>query len=251
MAEVKRYYWLKLKDDFFSSKRIKKLRRIAGGDTYTIIYLKMQLLSLSKGGILEYTGLEESFAEELALDLDEDIENVKVTIQFLLNCGLLETSDNVQYLLPFVADGIGSETASAQRSREYRNKHKVEKVLQCNNNAISLQQKPNVDIDIDTDIDIEYAIPEFDLEGSFKKMFDEYPKKKNYQSCRCAYLDLFKGLPQSTYEDVANSLSKAMFAFAKDYKEHNPNDTTYKFVPALDSWLKEDAVYWVSKVDNE
>jgi hypothetical protein len=36
----KRYYWLKLQDGFFDSKRIKKLRKLAGGDTYTIIYLK-------------------------------------------------------------------------------------------------------------------------------------------------------------------------------------------------------------------
>lgn len=42
----KRYYWLKLPDDFFRQKPIKKLRRIAGGDTYTIIYLKMLLVSL-------------------------------------------------------------------------------------------------------------------------------------------------------------------------------------------------------------
>ena len=43
MAEAKRYYWLKFRDDFFDSKRIKKLRKMAGGDTYVIIYLKMQL----------------------------------------------------------------------------------------------------------------------------------------------------------------------------------------------------------------
>ena len=42
---AKKYYWLKLKADWFSDKRIKKLRSIAGGDTYTIIYLKMMLLS--------------------------------------------------------------------------------------------------------------------------------------------------------------------------------------------------------------
>ena len=48
MAGNKRYYWLKLMDDFFDSKRIKKLRKMAGGDTYTIIYLKMQLLSLKR-----------------------------------------------------------------------------------------------------------------------------------------------------------------------------------------------------------
>ena len=41
MANEKRYYWLKFREDFFESKRIKRLRRMAGGDTYLIIYLKM------------------------------------------------------------------------------------------------------------------------------------------------------------------------------------------------------------------
>ena len=41
---AKRYYWLKLPDGFFRQKAIKKLRKIAGGDTYTIIYLKMLLV---------------------------------------------------------------------------------------------------------------------------------------------------------------------------------------------------------------
>ena len=81
----KRYYWLKLHDDFFSNPKIKKLRRIAGGDTFTIIYLKMQLLSVKSGGILTYNGIEESFEDELSLVLDEDIDNIKVTLSFLLS----------------------------------------------------------------------------------------------------------------------------------------------------------------------
>ena len=70
MTESKRYYWLKFRDDFFDSKRIKKLRRMAGGDTYVIIYLKMQLKALRTGGVLEFTGIEKEFAEELSLDID-------------------------------------------------------------------------------------------------------------------------------------------------------------------------------------
>ncbi len=46
----KRYYWLKLPDDFFRQKPIKKLRKIAGGDTYTIIYLKMLLIAMKQDG---------------------------------------------------------------------------------------------------------------------------------------------------------------------------------------------------------
>lgn len=44
MAQEKRYWWLKLPEDFFNQIEIKLLRKIAGGDTYTIIYQKMLLL---------------------------------------------------------------------------------------------------------------------------------------------------------------------------------------------------------------
>lgn len=87
---TKRYYWLKLKNDFFRSKEMKKLRRIAGGDTYTIIYLKMLLLSLNDQGKLYFDGVEDTFVEELALEIDEDEDNVKVAVAFLLKVGLME-----------------------------------------------------------------------------------------------------------------------------------------------------------------
>ena len=60
---AKKYFWLKLKDNFFKQKSIKKLRKMAGGDTFTIIYLKMQLLSLTNEGKLYYEGVEDNFVE--------------------------------------------------------------------------------------------------------------------------------------------------------------------------------------------
>ena len=145
----KRYYWLKLQDDFFKSKRIKKLRKIAGGDTYTIIYLKMQLLAMKNNGVLEFTGLENTFAEELALDLDEEPDNVNVTINFLLSTGLMETSDNVRYFVPYAVENTGSEGASAARVR----RHRCEKALQCNADVTPVKQNCNGEIEIEKDID--------------------------------------------------------------------------------------------------
>lgn len=121
-----RYYWLKFKEDFFASKRIKKLRAMAGGDTYLIIYLKMQLKALKTGGILEFTGIENEFADELALDLDERPDDVRVTLMFLLQYGLCECSDNVHYVLPWVAENTGSEADSAKRVREFRERKRKE-----------------------------------------------------------------------------------------------------------------------------
>ena len=159
MAETggKRYYWLKLQDDFFKSKRIKKLRKIAGGDTYTIIYLKMQLLAMKNNGMLEYTGLESTFAEELALDLDEEPENVSVTINFLLSCGLLETNDNVEYFVPYAVENTGCEGAAAKRMREMR----ARKASQCYADVTpALQERygeKEIEKEIETEIDNIYT----------------------------------------------------------------------------------------------
>lgn len=118
---------------------MKKLRRIAGGDTYTIIYLKLQLLSADSEGVLYYEGIENSFAEEIASLLDEDEDNVKITLQFLESVGLLEHKGNGEYLLTEVPFLIGSESDSAERVRRCREKKKAlleaqdeTKALQCN-----------------------------------------------------------------------------------------------------------------------
>lgn len=151
----KRYYWLKLREDFFNSLRIKKLRKLAGGDTFTIIYLKMQLLSIKNDGVLNYTGLEENFAEELALDLDEEVDNVKITLSYLASCGLIETSDNISYLLPYAVANTGSEDASAQRVRDFRNKQKA---LHCNTNVTSVKQIGNAEIEKEKELEKEKEV---------------------------------------------------------------------------------------------
>lgn len=120
MAEGKRYYWLKLYDDFFGSLRIKKLRKMAGGDTFVIIYLKMQLKAMKTEGLLQFKGVEQDFVDELALDLDEEPDNVRLTLAYLVSCGLCETSDNINFFLPYSVENTGSEGSSAKRMRDIR-----------------------------------------------------------------------------------------------------------------------------------
>ena len=143
---AKRYYWLKLPDDFFRQKPIKKLRRIAGGDTYTVIYLKMLLVAIKQDCRLYFDGVEEDFCTELALDLDEDLDNVKVTVSFLLSQGLMVKDEEAEYLLTECDKMVGSETAGAQRVRDYRNR----KALHCNTDVTPVLRDCNVEKEIDT-----------------------------------------------------------------------------------------------------
>ena len=147
----KRYYWLKLYDDFFSSLRIKKLRKLAGGDTYLAIYLKMQLLAMKSDGILKWSGLEDDFTSELALELDEEPENIKVTLAYLVSCGLAETDDSINYFFPFAVSNVGSESTVAQRVRDYRKKAKEEALNETENNAVTPLLHCNTEKEIEKD----------------------------------------------------------------------------------------------------
>ena len=156
MSEPKRYFWLKLHKDFFQRKEIKRLRKIAGGDTYTIIYLKMLLRSIMSDGKLYFDGLEDDFASELALDLDEKEENVQITIQYLLKSGLLEMCSDEEYYLPDTKNSTGCETAAASRMRRCRaKKDKLERnnvtpMLQNGYGEIEKEIEKELEIELDT-----------------------------------------------------------------------------------------------------
>ena len=149
MAEPKRYFWLKLHRDFFQRKDIKRLRKIAGGDTYTIIYLKMLLKSIMSEGALFFDNLEDDFVSELALDIDEDVENVKITVQYLLKVGLLECVSDTEYSLPDAQNNTGAETAAASRMRRSRAKNELLK----RNNVTPMLQNGYGEIEIELEID--------------------------------------------------------------------------------------------------
>lgn len=155
----KRYYWLKLPDDFFRQKPIKKLRRIAGGDTYTIIYLKMLLVSLKNEGKLFFDGVEENFTEEIALELDEEEENVKVTVQFLMAQGLLQLINESEYELTECSRMVGSESASAERMRRLRDK----KTSQCDIGVTQQLHLSDVEKEKEKEIEIEPSCSKAEL----------------------------------------------------------------------------------------
>lgn len=148
----KRYFWIQLAQDFFKSKEMKLLRKIAGGDTHTIIYLKMMLISLEDGGHIYYDGLANNLAEEIALVIDENVEDIKITLIFLESKGLLTRKNDRDYFLEQVPEMVGSETATARRVRKFRENKQA---LQCNTDETKCNGDIDIDIDKDKEIDID------------------------------------------------------------------------------------------------
>lgn len=132
---AKRYFWLKLYTDFFNQTEIKVLRKLAGGDTYTVIYLKLLLRSLENNGKIYYEGYDDSFYSEVATMIDEDVENVKFCMMFLERNGLMMYDTETEASFMAIDEMCGSETDSAKRMRKFRNNKKEQieepKASQC------------------------------------------------------------------------------------------------------------------------
>lgn len=128
----KRFFWFRFYADFFEDRRIKRLRQLAGGDTFLIIFQKMMLQALNTDGHLHFDNDFGDFCEELALDLNENADNVRMTVNYLMSVGLLTISpDGTDYFLTELSKFIGSETASAERKRRQREKEKNLGAGQC------------------------------------------------------------------------------------------------------------------------
>ena len=134
MTNEKKYFWLKLKENFFDDKQIKYLRSLPDGDKVVITYLKMQLKSLKTDGILKYDKLLPTCEEELSLMLDEDINIVKFTIQALLQINAIEILEDSTIFMIATQELIGKEGSSANRMRQLRKKQKL-LASHCDNNV--------------------------------------------------------------------------------------------------------------------
>ena len=230
VVKNKRYYWIQLAQDFFKSKEMKLLRKIAGGDTHTIIYLKMMLISLEDGGHIYYDGLADNLAEEIALVIDENVEDIKITLIFLESKGLLTRKNDRDYFLEQVPEMVGSETASTRRSR----KHRELRALHCNAIATTC----NGDIDIEKDIDTE-----------IEKDVDENPVAlivEEYQS-RIAQLDgtQFEILKEFiTLDGMEAKVVLKAIGLAADNGKRN-----FSYIRAILTNWKNDGVLTIAAVD--
>lgn len=135
----KRYYWLRLKDDFFTTKEIKIIRKMPSGSEILIVLLKLQIAALKTGGLIEIDGICDSVEEELSIIIDEDPKVIKLALIALKKFHLIANTKDSDIEVLLHDDAIGSESASTIRARKSR----ANKALQCNTNATKIGNDNN------------------------------------------------------------------------------------------------------------
>lgn len=189
VKDSRRYFWLKLKDDFFDDDAIEWLEEQPNGKEYVLFYLKLCLKSLKHDCCLIRTVgnmLIPYDAKKLGELTRTKEDTVIVALELLKRIGLVDLQENGALFMAKVSEMIGSETNAAARMRKAREKAK--ELGGVNNVRPMLQNcSPEIELEIDKEID-----KELDKELDSVSTPPKKPKKKfvppSYEEVK-AYID--------------------------------------------------------------
>ena len=117
---AKRYYWLKLQEDFFESDEIKIIESMPNGVVYSNFYLKLLCKSLKTDGKLIFKDIIPYTPDMLANITGVAVDTVRVAIDIFIKLGLMEKLDDGALYMIAVESMTGSESEWATKKRNYR-----------------------------------------------------------------------------------------------------------------------------------
>lgn len=134
MDDRKRYYWIKLKTDFFDIPTIDWLMEQEDGCAYVVLYIKLCLLTANQGGALVRQIGEMIIPYEpkkIAEVTRFSINTVTVALELYKRLGLIYVTEDGIMMLAGVDTMVGSEAANsnAQRQRRFRERRRQEESL--------------------------------------------------------------------------------------------------------------------------
>ena len=158
MADKTKYYYLKIKENFFDTEDMKLLESMENGYLYSNILMKMYLLSLKHGGELIYKERIPYNSKMLATILNHNIAIVEKAIKIFESLGLIEILDSGAIFMLDIQNYIGKSSDEADRKRQYRNRIETTKQIQMDKcpdkNTTNCSNIRDIDRDIVKDKDI-------------------------------------------------------------------------------------------------
>ena len=154
MSDNKKYYYLRLKDNFFDSDELKILESMKDGYLYSNILLKLYLRSLKNDGKLVVNDRIPYNAEMLASVTGHQIGTVKQALSIFKDLGLIDVLENGAIYMLDIQNFIGKGSSEADRKREYRQRIETDRTnVQTNLRQISEKSPPEIEIELEKKIE--------------------------------------------------------------------------------------------------
>lgn len=241
MADKTKYYYLKIKENFFDSEDMRLLESMDNGYIYSNILMKMYLLSLKNGGKLMYKDKIPYNSKMLSTILNHNVDILEKAIKVFKELNLIEVLDSGAIFMLDIQNYIGRSSDEADRKRAYRNQIETEKNIliedkcpdKCQTNLSNIKDR---DKDITKDIIINNNI----YKQNFEKFWKAYPKKRDKGNAE----KWFKKNKPS--EELTNLMIKQIERF-KDTNDWKKQDG--QFIPYPTTWLN--AKMWEDEFETD
>ena len=182
MPTEKRYYWLKLKRDFFKRHDIEIVEAMPNGKDYVLFYLKLLIESIDHEGTLRFSDTIPYDEQMISVITRTNIDIVRSAMKIFEHLNLVEIMDDKTIYLKEAAKLLGCEIYSAERMRNYREKQEsLISALHCDH----IVQKSDEEIEIEKERELE-------IDKERESRADKPPKPTKVTPCLSPLDDALK-----------------------------------------------------------
>ena len=230
MSDNRRYYYLKLKENYFDDDSVVLLESMQDGVLYSNILLKLYLKSLKHGGRLQLDEDIPYTAQMIATITRQQIGTVERALQIFLKLGLVEVLDSGTFYMSNIELLIGQSSTEAERKRTARLQNKALSALRTSGGHLSDIRPPEIELELEKEkVRPETGHPSH-THGRYQNVFltDE------------ELADLQASFP-AVWEQYIEKLSEYMASTGRRYQSH---------AATIRRWAGEDAKKAVTPLRN-
>ena len=163
MAESKKYYWLKLKRDFFKRHDIRIIEEMPNGKDYILFYLKLLLESIDHEGTLRFSDAIPYNEQMLSVVTNTNIDIVRSAMKIFTELNMMEVMDDGTFYMAEVNKMIGSETEWARKKRLYReNRNLLEERTSEGQKKTMSDKSKSIEKELEKDTELEVDVVDED-----------------------------------------------------------------------------------------
>lgn len=206
MADNKKYYYLKLKENFFESDEAIILESMPDGYIYSNILLKLYLRSLKNNGLLMFNNLIPYNTQMLATITRHQVGTVEKAIQIFQQLKLIEVLDNGALYMTNIQNFVGKSSSEGDRKRAKRAQNRA---IGQTSGQMSDKRPPEIEIEIekeikkDINIDIKSEVDTRENQSATADEKSDFNIFEYYQS-RIGVLDGYQSQRLSDYIHIDN-----------------------------------------------
>lgn len=181
LAKDKKYYWLKLKKDFFKRHDIKIIESMPNGKDYILFYLKLLVESVDHDGNLRFNDTIPYDENMLAVITNTNIDIVKSAMRIFTELKMIDVMEDNTIFMKEVEKMLGSETYWADQKR--KNRQKLIEIGECPTNVQSISNVSKQEIELDIEIELD---KEKDIDIDIEKDIIPYQEIIDYLNKICS-----------------------------------------------------------------